>query len=144
MDGANCPIVATKGSAKTAAGKGKTTMRVAVTGGRGRLGRYVVAALRGAHEVRVLDRTPPRDGADWPAVDMLDRRAVAAALRGQEAVIHLAAIDSSLGAPAETTFDVNVCGTWNLFHAAEAAALRRAVLCSSSVVTRVDAHHPPL
>src|SRR5882724_7121783 len=98
MHAQTCPIAAAKGSAKLSASRRKQAMRVAVTGGRGRLGRYVVAALRGAHEVRVLDRTPPRDGADWPAVDMLDRRAVAAALRGQEAVIHLAAIDSSLGA----------------------------------------------
>jgi UDP-glucose 4-epimerase len=119
-------------------------MRVAVTGGRGRLGRYVVAALRGEHDVRVLDRAPPSDGADWPAVDMLDRQAVAEALRGQDAVIHLAAIDSSLGAPDETTFDVNVCGTWNLFHAAERVGLRRVVLCSSSAATGIDADHPPL
>ena len=119
-------------------------MRVAVTGGFGRLGRYVVAALRGAHEVRVLDRTPPETDDTWPAVDMLDRQAVENALRGQEAVIHLAAIDSSLGAPAETTFDVNVCGTWNLFHAADSVGLRRVVLCSSSVVAGVDSDHPPL
>jgi nucleoside-diphosphate-sugar epimerase len=116
--------------------KEKTTMRVAVTGGRGRLGGYVVAALRSdRHAVRVVDRTQPDESADWPAVDMLDRQAVETALRGQEAVVHLAAIDSSLGAPAETTFEVNVRGTWNVFQAAESAGLRRVVLCSSSVVT---------
>jgi UDP-glucose 4-epimerase len=110
-------------------------MRVAVTGGRGRLGTYVVAALRHAHDVRVLDRKPPEDDAGWPSLDMLDRQAVENALRGQEAVVHLAAIDSSLGAPDETTFEVNVRGTWNVFRAAEAAGLCRVVLCSSSVVT---------
>jgi nucleoside-diphosphate-sugar epimerase len=111
-------------------------MRVAVTGGRGRLGTYVVAALRGDHhDVRILDRAPPRDSTDWEAVDMLDRDAVAKALGGQDAVVHLAAIDSSLGAPPETTFEVNVRGTWNVFQAAEAAGVRRVVLCSSSVVT---------
>jgi nucleoside-diphosphate-sugar epimerase len=111
-------------------------MRVAVTGGRGRLGTYVVAALRGdRHDVRILDRTPPREGGDWEAVDMLDRDAVAKALRGQEAVIHLAALDSSVGAPDDRTFEVNVGGTWNVFQAAEAAGARRVVLCSSSVVT---------
>jgi nucleoside-diphosphate-sugar epimerase len=110
-------------------------MRVAVTGGRGRLGTYVVAALRHAHDVRVLDRKPPEDDAGWPSLDMLDRQAVENALRGQEAVVHLAAIDSSLGAPDETTFEVNARGTWNVFQAAEAAGLRRVVLCSSSVVT---------
>jgi UDP-glucose 4-epimerase len=111
-------------------------MRVAVTGGRGRLGTYVVAALRRErHDVRVLDRAAPANGDEWPAVDMLDRQAVENALRGQEAVIHLAAIDSSLGAPDETSFAVNVQGTWNLFQAAEASGARRIVLCSSSVVT---------
>lgn len=111
-------------------------MRVAVTGGRGRLGTYVVAALRGErHDVRVLDRTPADDDAGWISVDMLDLQAVENALRGQDAVIHLAAMDSSVGAPDETTFEVNVRGTWNVFRAAEAAGVRRVVLCSSSVVT---------
>ncbi len=123
-------------------------MRVAVTGGRGRLGRYVVAALRGAHGVRVLDRTPPEAGPEagdaWPAVDMLDHDALLEALRGEEAVIHLAAIDRSVAAAPEQIFETNVGGTWNLFRAAEAAGLRRVVLCSSSAVTGIDADHPPL
>lgn len=120
-------------------------MRVAVTGGRGRLGRYVVAALHGAHEVRVLDRSPPEVGDAWPALDVRDREGLAAALRGEEAVVHLAAIDRSVDAPPELTFDVNVRGTWNLFQAAEAVGLRRVVLCSSSVVTGlVDGDQAPL
>jgi len=117
----------------------------AVTGGRGRGLRTLCwwRALRGAHEVRVLDRTPPRDGADWPAVDMLDRRAVAPALRGQEAVIHLAAVDRLARAPAETTFDV-MSAAPGTSSRCEAAGLRRAVLFSELVVTGVDADHPPL
>lgn len=124
-----------EGKSEGRSGKENATMRVAVTGGRGRLGGYVVAALRGGHDVRVLDRAPPADNADWPAVDMLDRPAVENALRGQDAIIHLAAIDSSVGAPDEATFEVNVLGTWNVFQAAETAGVRRVVLCSSSVVT---------
>ena len=60
-------------------------MQIAVTGGLGRLGRYVVRAL-GSHEVRVLDI-----GADTECVqaDLRDIVALRTALRSTEVVVHL-------------------------------------------------------
>ena len=61
---ANLPDRRGEGKREGLREKEKATMRVAVTGGRGRLGTYVVAALCGErHDIRVLDRTPPDDGA---------------------------------------------------------------------------------
>ncbi len=117
-------------------------MRVAVTGGRGRLGRHVVAELAKQHEVRVLDRSAPTEAGGYPAVDVLDAAKLADALKGQEAVAHLAAIDRSVPCPDDVLFDINVRGTRNLFDAAEAAGVRRVILCSSSSTLGLDDTNP--
>jgi len=119
-------------------------MRVAVTGGRGRLGRYVVAALAKRHEVRVLDKGAPTEAGAYPAVDVLDRAALAEAFKGQEAVAHLAAIDRSVPCPDDVLFDINVRGTWNVFDAAESAGVRRVIHCSSSSVYGLDDTNPEM
>jgi nucleoside-diphosphate-sugar epimerase len=108
--------------------------RVLVTGGAGRLGRYVVAELAGHCRVGVLDRAA---GADI-AVDVLDLAAVARAMPGHDAVVHLAAIDVSIPAPPERIFDVNVRGTWNVLEAARQAGVRRVVVASSVAATGID------
>jgi uncharacterized protein YbjT (DUF2867 family) len=63
-------------------------MKVLVTGGTGRLGRPLVAALRAdGHEVRVLSR---RAGEGHVVGDLADGRGVADAVRGCEAIVHAA------------------------------------------------------
>ncbi|HUN49128.1 MAG TPA: NAD(P)-dependent oxidoreductase [Stellaceae bacterium] len=119
-------------------------MRIAVTGGRGRLGRYVVAELMKRHEVRVLDKSAPTEAGAYAAVDVLDRAALAAAFKGQEVVAHLAAIDRSVPCPDDVLFDINVRGTWNVFDAAESAGVRRVIHCSSSSVYGLDDTNPEM
>ena len=67
---------------------------ILVTGGTGTLGRLVVPRLQqtGAR-VRVLSRTerPPATGVEYVAGDLAPREGVAAAVRGVETVLHLAA-----------------------------------------------------
>ena len=119
---------------------------VLVTGGGGRLGRYVVADLAGHCRVSVLDRdggSPPPDH----TVDILDLESLARATRGHDGLIHLAAIDASVSAPDEAIFDTNVRGTWNVLQAAQQAGVRKAVICSSVSATGIDStnrHLPPL
>ena len=118
--------------------------KVLVTGGAGRLGRYVVAELARHCRVTVLDRdahsTVPVDR----VVDVLDIAAVDGAMRGHDAVVHLAAIDSSVTAPPEAVFDTNVRGTWNVLHAAQAAGVRKVVICSSVAAAGLDYTNPGL
>ena len=118
--------------------------RVLVTGGAGRLGRYVVAELAGHCRVTVLDRD---GGAARPVdcpVDVLDLAALGRAVRGHDAVVHLAAIDSSVTAPPEAVFDTNVRGTWNVLQAAREAGVRKVVVCSSVSATGIDYTNPGL
>jgi len=124
-------------------------VRIALTGGRGRLGRYVAAELRRRHEVRILDRGAPDAAEPVPYLpaDVLDYDALAAAFRGHEVVVHLAGIDQSLASAPAAVFETNVQGTWNVFEAAEQAGARRVVLCSSTSALGLDhtnLHLPPL
>jgi nucleoside-diphosphate-sugar epimerase len=117
--------------------------RVLVTGGAGRLGRYVVPELAGHCRVSVLDRDRGAARPDFPT-DVLDLDAVARAMPGHDAVVHLAAIDVSVPAAAERIFDTNVRGTWNVLQAARQAGVRRVIVSSSVAATGIDAARPPL
>ena len=121
-------------------------LRVAITGGHGRLGRFVTAALAAIHDVRVLDQTggPTPPGVESRVVDVRDLAAVQAALEGIEAVVHLAAIDRSVPAPDEDVFRTNVLGTWNVMHASEQAGVRRVLFCSSTAASGLDHSNPKM
>lgn len=115
-------------------------MRIAVTGGLGRLGRYVVQALA-EHELRVLDIGDP--GLCCHA-DLRDIAALRAHLGDIDVVVHLGGIDRSVAVDDSATMQVNVMGTWNLFGAACQMGVRRVVHCSSSSVTGLDHSNPHL
>lgn len=98
-------------------------MKVLVTGASGLLGRAVAAAtLVAGHEVRTFQRRPSGvPGASDLLGSVTDAAALARAVDGVDAVVHLAAKVSLAGDPAE--FDtVNVGGTRALLAAFSAAA----------------------
>jgi nucleoside-diphosphate-sugar epimerase len=113
-------------------------MQIAVTGGLGRLGRYVVRALA-SHNVRVLDIGTE---SECVQADLRDLAALRAALRGCEVVIHLGGIDRSVATDDAETMQVNAMGSWNLFEASVDQGVRRVVHCSSSSVLGLDQSNP--
>jgi UDP-glucose 4-epimerase len=119
-------------------------MRVAITGGSGRLGQHVLRALDD-HELRVLDvAAPAEQGVEFRSVDLRDFAAVHAALLGIEVVVHLGGIDRSVATDDAATMQVNVMGTWNLFEASLRAGVRRVIHCSSSSVTGIEQSNPTM
>jgi UDP-glucose 4-epimerase len=115
--------------------------KLVCTGGSGRLGRHVVALLRGSCRLTVLDAVPP-DGDDaYARADVTDIAALRRAFAGQDAVVHLAAIPNPRTAPPEVTFRTNVEGTFAVLQAAEDAGVRRVVVASSDSV--VGFHYNP-
>ena len=115
-------------------------MKVLVTGASGLLGRAVAAELLAAgHEVRCFQRRPSQvAGASDSLGSVTDPDAVARAVSGQDAVVHLAAKVSLAGDPAD--FDrVNVGGTRNLLAAARDAGVERFVYVSSPSVAHSGA-----
>ena len=117
-------------------------MRIAITGGLGRLGQYAVRALE-HHDPRVLDLgAPPNPPPNYHQADLRDLNALLTALRGIDVVVHLGGIDRSVATDDAATMQVNAIGTWNLFEASRRAGVRRVVHCSSSSVTGLDASNP--
>lgn len=117
------------------------TQRVLVTGGTSMIGRAVIDRLlvRG-NQVTTMQRRPsPADEqADRPHLDevlgdITDRDAVARAVDGHDAVIHLAAKVGVAGPRAEYE-SVNVGGTRSVLAAARSAGVARVVHVSSPSV----------
>jgi UDP-glucose 4-epimerase len=125
-------------------------MRVLVTGASGFVGRVVVSRLAAAgHDVRALTRgddVPPVEGAvSTVLADVRDRDALAGAVAGVDAVVHLAARTDVRGSFADPVghWDVNVGGTVALLTAASAAGVRPVfVLASTAAVHGVADDHP--
>lgn len=106
--------------------------KVIVTGGSGQLGRYVVDELRAnGHGVTVVDLAPPASGIPYAKGDVLDLASLTAAFKGHDAIVHLAALDLAIQTTQDHFMRVNVLGTWNVLQAAEAAGMKKAVICSS-------------
>ena len=116
-------------------------MRVAVTGGSGKLGRSVVRRLKEeGHEVLNLDRAGERNpGLVW--VDLKDYGQVLDAILGVDdrhsgfdAVVHLGAIPAPGLVPDALTFQSNMLSTFNIFQAVRRAGIKKIVYASSETV----------
>jgi len=121
-------------------------MRIVVTGGSGKAGRWVVRDLR-EHGHDVLNVDLVRDGSDFGLCVVTDLTNLGQAhdvIRGAEAVVHLAAIPAPGLRPEGETFRINILSTYNVFAAAEAAGARRVVWASSETVLGLPFDTPPL
>ena len=117
--------------------------KIVCTGGSGRLGVAVTEDLRTRCALTVLDVKPTSaPGVRFVNASITDFAALKEAFRGQDAVVHLAAIPNPRTAPADVTFNTNVQGTWNVLQAAEDAGVRRVVVASSDASLGLH-YNPP-
>ncbi|MFO7689531.1 MAG: NAD(P)-dependent oxidoreductase [Cryobacterium sp.] len=116
-------------------------MRIAVTGGSGKLGRSVLTRLRAdGHHVINFDRAGTR-GQDFLSIDLSNYGEVLDAFNGVndlvdgfDAVVHLGAIPAPGLRPDAATFHNNMNATYNVFQAARRCGIRRIVYASSETV----------
>ncbi len=125
-------------------------MRIAITGACGWIGRELTTELeRGGHELRLFDRVDPAQATvflpfsaerrlaplvpRWPYTrgEITDETAVAEAVRGCDAVVHLAAATTGLPEHGRAIMEANVVGTWVVADAARRAGARRLFAASS-------------
>src|SRR5262245_10854228 len=121
-------------------------MRIAVTGGTGKAGRWVVKDLR-EHGHDVLNVDTRHDGAAHGLTliaDLTDPGQALEALSGCDAVVHLAASPAPEIRPPAETFRINALSTYSVFAAAEAHRLQRVVWASSETVLGLPFDMPPL
>jgi nucleoside-diphosphate-sugar epimerase len=122
--------------------------RIVVTGGTGKLGRAVVAELRGqGDEVINLDAAAVRPDI---TIDLTDYGQTVEALSGiddrydrVDAVVHLAAIPAPGITGNAATFHHNITATYNVFAAAKAAGITNVVWASSETLLGIPFETPP-
>jgi len=123
-------------------------MRIAVTGGTGKLGRAVVASLRATgDEVINLDAAAVRPDI---RIDLTDYGQTIEALTAIDdrydhidAVVHLAAIPAPGITGNAATFQNNIVATYNVFAAAKAAGITNVVWASSETLLGIPFDSPP-
>lgn len=116
-------------------------MRIAVTGGNGKLGREVVRGLRDAgHDTFVLDAVGER-GDQFTRIDLTNYGSVVDALTSVDnrypsldAVVHLAAIPAGGFETDSATFFNNMNSTFNVFQAARRVGIKSIVYASSETL----------
>lgn len=109
----------------------RTILLTGAAGGLGTLMRDLLPAH--GYRLRLLDMRPVADGPGVERVitaDLADQDALREAVRGVDAVLHLAGISK------ESSFDrilrANIEGTYNLYEAVRAEGVRRVVFASSN------------
>lgn len=106
----------------------RTLLLTGAAGGLGTLMRGLLPAY--GYELRLLDMTPIEGEPDAITADLADRKALREAVRGVDAVIHLAGI--SLESSFDKILRANIEGTYNLYEAAREEGVRRIVSASSN------------
>jgi nucleoside-diphosphate-sugar epimerase len=121
-------------------------MRIVVTGGTGKGGKWVVRELRDAgHDVLNVDTR--HDGSPHGqclVTDLTDLGQTLDALSGADAIVHFAAIPAPELRPAGETFRINAMSTYNVFAGAEMHGVQRVVWASSETVLGLPFDTPPL
>ena len=119
-------------------------MRILIAGGAGDVGRHLAEDFsRQGDEIRVLDRAPGRRGIEGPIQyvqgDLNDRECVQDALKGCEAVIHLA---WSFSDDPQVVMGEDIRGHLNLLEVASAGGIKSFVYASTATVYGRAAQHP--
>ena len=109
-------------------------MRILLTGGTGNVGPATIEHLSAeGHEVLTVGRREQMDvpGGSYRQCDINDYETLLDAMRGYDAVVHLAALATPVGRPGREVFRVNDLGTFNVFEAAAECGITRVVGASS-------------
>jgi uronate dehydrogenase len=106
----------------------RTVLLTGAAGGLGTLMRGLLPAY--GYTLRLFDVRPVEGEPDAITADLADRDAVREAVRGVDAIIHLAGI--SLEAPFEKILKANIEGTYHVYEAAREEGVRRVVFASSN------------
>lgn len=111
-------------------------MRIFVTGGTGFIGSHFLRlAMAAGHEVRALRRTGSRPSIVLPSepvwIDAELKSVPVDALKGCDALVHLAATGVTRTATWEECFSINVDQSLRLWRAASNAGISRFVICGS-------------
>ena len=109
-------------------------MKVLVTGASGRIGRAFREFYRDYYSLRLVEHKTPVSASDTEEVisaDITDLQSMLKAMKGMEAVVHLAA-DPRVSAPWDSILRLNIIGTYNVFESARLSGVKKIVFASSN------------
>lgn len=110
-------------------------MKLVITGGSGKLARYLAPSLLNEHDVLLFDHRPPgHRQVPFVKGDIRDRDRLIEVFRGADAVIHLAALRSRYNHLPMKVMETNVLGTFSVLEAALSRGVRKLVFSSSDAV----------
>lgn len=114
-------------------------MRIAITGGSGRIGRAVTTLVQASgHEAVSIDRVAPEHPdptIPFHQAEVTDYQAFLEAVRGCDALIHLAAFASPHGHPPHVVHNNNVVGSYNALCVAVELGIER--VCQASSINAI-------
>ncbi len=114
-------------------------MKIAVTGGSGRIGRAITdLGLARGHQIVSIDRVAPAEpvpGVAYVVADCVDYDALVGAFAGCDAMIHMAAIPHPMADPNHVVHNNNVVGSYNALRAAVENGIMR--ICQASSVNAI-------
>jgi nucleoside-diphosphate-sugar epimerase len=119
-------------------------MKILVTGGSGFIGTNLVSdLLRSGHTVSIYDKVKSDKYPDLCVIaDVRDRERLTEALRGTDAIYHLAAEHRDDVRPVSLYYDVNVGGAENLVYAAKKNRINRMIFTSTVALYGLNAGTP--
>lgn len=104
--------------------------KILITGGSGKLGKYIINELKDKYNLIIFDKSAPLDkSVEFFKGNILKRRSIKKACGNVDTVIHLAALVVSDN--PEEIFKVNVLGTVNLLESCVEKKIRRVIFASS-------------
>jgi len=109
-------------------------MKVLVTGASGRIGQAFREAYRDYYSLRLIEHRNPvhaSSNEEVVSADITDFQSILKAMRGIEAVVHLAA-DPRVSAPWDSILKLNIIGTYNVFESARLSGVKKIVFASSN------------
>ncbi len=114
-------------------------MKIAVTGGSGRIGVGITnRAIAQGYQIVSIDRVAPKErlqGVEYIQADMAEYHALVSGFSGCDAVIHMAAIPHPMADPNHTVHNNNVVGSYNALRAAAEHGIMR--ICQASSVNAI-------
>ena len=112
-----------------------TMRKILVTGGLGKLGRWVVKELECHYEVLIVDRRYPvssdKLNSPFELIDLNQTEQIVAVLKNVDAIVHLAAIPNPIGREPKEVFENNIMTTFNVVEAAVNVGVEKIIYSGS-------------